>query len=109
MLPDPPKRSIETYLANEGLLEDIIAQLQKDLGPTYDLGHDLIELPFEDVLKRLADILAALDKKDQLRSTLYRIDLKEGPWHDYKHLAKQILDREFKKVWYRKWHSHFSS
>lgn len=101
--PEQPGK-IAAFLNNIELLQEIISQLEKDLGlQDFFVLHE----PFdpEEFIDRISAVLQDLDKKKRLQSVLYLIDLPENTrWNDYNDLAWKILDREFKKVWFRKWH-----
>ncbi len=114
-----PELPLEKYLSNRELLEEIINQLSKDLGSDGAEIRSLIDndstFDHDKFVAMLSKKLEYLDNKNRLESVLYLIDLPEKTggkpirWNNYDELAILVLDREFQKVWFRKWHKKFRS
>ena len=100
------KKDIVFQKADLGLLQEIVAQMEKDIA----LSGEQYTFEAEDIpglIMELAQLCRRFDKGAQLENLLYRVDLKPkfGSIPDYEVLANKLWDRSFQKVWFRRVYS----
>lgn len=118
MLSPIDPNQIQEYFGNERVIRLVFEQLSKDCYPFIefsidglDLSDDSIKEPiYERLVKSFSEELERTDRLDHsnLLSLIYRVDLNKQRYNacvefsmNYDCLARELLNREFKKVLFR--------
>lgn len=96
------KKEIQLKSANEELLNEVVAQMEKDLAMTA-IRHEFLNSEPIQLINSLAKVVSNADRDHRLADLLYRVDLKyefkQKP--DYMDLSEKLWNRVTQKVWFR--------